>query len=300
MSTTINLKTAKAPVVKMKGGFLTVTGEILKYDGTVEKLDDTRELRIIYILPEKMVCDPLSQRGVITSHVASIKENFDIRAVKPFLVNIEPDGIISLLDGQQEREVLLDLGFKQWICEVRRGLDFKQKCKLLADRNEQKPMTEANKFRNRLNQEKPEALALRDLVRGEGFDMKIKGHPLENPDNLLTSFKAVYGIYGTYPADVLRNVLRFLKRQPSWSFGGMVQRRARASWLMQGLAQVFGEDRLTLEQVLKGMENVSLDAFISYIEKNCKTHGRYKDEWTRYYVSSVRCGLKVEQPKKRR
>lgn len=285
-------KKGDAPITKIVGNKLYLD------------MDGTTYLRTVERLPLKLkedggnlIIDPAFQRGKAKAHIQEIVEFFDPLGPKIFAANHRTDGTVSLIDGQQEREAMVALGFTHWFMDCTHGLSPEQESRVFKLRNKQKPIGGNDMFRADIVSNEPDAQALLDLVRSEGFDIKMKGHYLVNPGNVLP-VKTVQYVYATFNGNVLRSVLKTIRGLWSVRIGANleVKKNAKRNELLKAIGRLYGEDKLSLDSVLASMKGVGIDTVTNYVHGKAP-RGAAQEKWYRYYIGNVKCGeAKIEKP----
>jgi hypothetical protein len=143
-----------------------------------EKMVQQEQIKKFYtaeLNPSDLYVDRRFQRPVNTAFIKrASKQGWDPTLAGYLLINETPEGLFSIIDGQHRAELAKICGVKSVNCEVHYNLSDQKAARLFHDRNWKKVnMSALDRFRVRLFQKDPKAVALNDVITRHGFYLSI-------------------------------------------------------------------------------------------------------------------------------
>jgi len=148
------------------------------------------------------------QRGVSLVKVRNIVSHFNPNAVGLLLLSYRDDRY-WIVDGQHRLMALLKLGATKWKCEVFVDLNYQQEARMFRDRNTSKKPTPANRFVADLEANDPRAIAIKNIVESEGYNISFNQ---KNGNYAIAAISSLEQIHENYGGQMLRRVLKVIKK----------------------------------------------------------------------------------------
>lgn len=148
------------------------------------------------IAAEDLRIHPYAQRRMVEGNLARLKQDMDLDAIGVIhAVEYEIDGetAVWVIDGQTRVRALCDLGFGEWLVEVKIHLDVTDDARasaLFLKLNNRSPVSPYDKFENELRAGLPEAVGVHQVATEH--KIKIARHCAEGVAACISSLKKGY------------------------------------------------------------------------------------------------------------
>ena len=124
----------------------------------------------------EMIIDPAIQRNRVDTEIDAIYKEFNPSALGVLTVSLRSDGIRSVVDGQQRREVILRLHAEGLFDDkvqviVHEGLTIAEEAQLFLQLNYRRTVHAIRRFKTRLVAEEEQALAIKAILDELGLNI---------------------------------------------------------------------------------------------------------------------------------
>jgi hypothetical protein len=119
---------------------------------------------------------------------------FDEGLVGSLIVNQRTNGTMALIDGKQRKGLLLEVGKKEWMCQVFFGLSYEEEATKFYKFNgkgSRRPISPYQNFLSMLEAKNPIAINIQDVVKKYGFRLGQGGVS----DNKIKAVQSATGIF---------------------------------------------------------------------------------------------------------
>lgn len=145
------------------------------------------------LLVDDLTVDREVQRSLDQNRVRKILADFDVDALGTITVNLRADGTVHVVDGQHRVEALRQKGDENGCrirCLVYEGLDRAGEAALFRRLNNTRPVHSLDKFRVRVVEGDPVAVALSDMLAAHGW--AIRAGSASGSFSAVSALEAVY------------------------------------------------------------------------------------------------------------
>jgi hypothetical protein len=205
------------------------------------------------------------QRARAERKVDRLRAYFNPNACQPLAVSRRSDGSLFLVDGQHRAAALQDLGQETWMALVYSNLTRREEAAMWSELNTRQAKPKATeRFKAKLSEGNPEALAIKSIVEKAGFNVHTKGGGRRTPaaKSEIFAIEALERIYRRNKTIGLEHTLTTIGE--TWPDPDEADRLQRLVLLgMAGVLHAPWAPRMSHERLVKTLKRSTPSAWIS-------------------------------------